>query len=157
VQSSLGYWVEWASQFAWVDFRPEDPYRIEYESALKFTNSIAYDLDRPIPHGFIESLNHALDRAVHRTLNLNRTSDEAFSNYVTRIIEHTLAPILLRDLTLDRNHVIASVLSSTLNMAFTIEHVFVFDLYVDLLTLQQRIAGRSPAFEGIRLVKERIK
>jgi hypothetical protein len=28
---------------------------------------------------------------------------------------------------------------------------------IDLFTLQERIAGRSPAFEGIRLVKERIK
>ena len=31
------------------------------------------------------------------------------------------------------------------------------DLYIDTFTLQERIAGRSPAFEGIRLVKERIK
>lgn len=30
------------------------------------------------------------------------------------------------------------------------------DLYLDLFKLQERIAGRSPAFEGIRLVKERI-
>jgi hypothetical protein len=30
------------------------------------------------------------------------------------------------------------------------------DLFIDILTLQERIAGRSRAFEGIRLVKERI-
>jgi hypothetical protein len=29
------------------------------------------------------------------------------------------------------------------------------DLFIDIYTLQERIAGRSPAFEGIRLVKER--
>lgn len=33
----------------------------------------------------------------------------------------------------------------------------VYDLIFDVLALQERIAGRSPAFEGIRLVKERIK
>jgi hypothetical protein len=32
-----------------------------------------------------------------------------------------------------------------------------FDLYIDIFTLKERIAGRSPAFEGIRLVKERRK
>lgn len=30
-------------------------------------------------------------------------------------------------------------------------------LAVHLFTLQERIAGRSPAFEGIRIVKERVK
>ena len=34
---------------------------------------------------------------------------------------------------------------------------FIFELFMEVLTLQERIAGRSPAFEGIRLVKERIK
>ena len=29
--------------------------------------------------------------------------------------------------------------------------------YIDILTLKERIAGRSPAFEGIRLVKERVR
>ena len=28
-------------------------------------------------------------------------------------------------------------------------------IWINLITLQERIAGRSPAFEGIRLVKER--
>ncbi len=31
------------------------------------------------------------------------------------------------------------------------------DLYLEVFTLRERIAGRSPAFEGIRLVKERIR
>lgn len=31
------------------------------------------------------------------------------------------------------------------------------DAFIDLFTLQERIAGRSPAFEGIRLVKERTR
>jgi hypothetical protein len=31
------------------------------------------------------------------------------------------------------------------------------DVYTDIFTLHERIAGRSPAFESIRLVKERVK
>lgn len=30
-------------------------------------------------------------------------------------------------------------------------------IYFDILTLQERIVGRSPAFEGIRIVKERVR
>jgi hypothetical protein len=37
---------------------------------------------------------------------------------------------------------------------FTKENI---ELAIDILTLQERIAGRSPAFEGIRLIKERIR
>jgi hypothetical protein len=37
------------------------------------------------------------------------------------------------------------------------DRVPVLNLFLDLYTLRERIAGRSPAFEGIRLVKERIK
>jgi len=33
----------------------------------------------------------------------------------------------------------------------------ILDLMVDLIILEERIAGRSPAFEGIRLVKERMQ
>jgi hypothetical protein len=33
----------------------------------------------------------------------------------------------------------------------------ILEVYTDLYTIQERIAGRSPAFEGIRLVKERIR
>jgi len=31
------------------------------------------------------------------------------------------------------------------------------DLFIDIYTLQERIAGRSPVFEGIRIVKERVR
>jgi hypothetical protein len=34
---------------------------------------------------------------------------------------------------------------------------FYLELFFDIYTLQERIAGRSPAFEGIRIVKERVK
>ncbi|HLO18781.1 MAG TPA: hypothetical protein VK206_28375 [Anaerolineales bacterium] len=43
--------------------------------------------------------------------------------------------------------------------AYTPNEVFdnALDVFIDLFTLQERIAGRSPAFEGIRLVKELIR
>ncbi len=47
--------------------------------------------------------------------------------------------------------------ASDLALRHTLEFDGDVDVYLDLLTLQARIAGRSPAFEGIRLVKERIR
>jgi hypothetical protein len=32
-----------------------------------------------------------------------------------------------------------------------------FDIYFDIVILGERVAGRFPAFEGIRLVKERVR
>jgi hypothetical protein len=68
---------------------------------------------------------------------------------------------LVLDRTRDRNLVgaleIAYGLFQARNRAFPNARDFFTSLYIDLLTLQERIAGRSPAFEGIRLVKERIR
>jgi hypothetical protein len=44
-----------------------------------------------------------------------------------------------------------------LGLNLTIELDNLLGLIVDLITISERISGRSPAFEGIRLVKERIR
>lgn len=78
------------------------------------------------------------------------------------------------DFTRGRAHEFASILDDidfNFDLAFTRELIytrnldiaracdlaqsFKLDFYNNLYTLQERIAGRSPAFEGIRLVKER--
>ena len=66
--------------------------------------------------------------------------------------EHAKRPTSALNLTIGKAFEIANDRSVTLDFVDTY-----FGIYVDLLTLQERIAGRSPAFEGIRLVKERIR
>lgn len=61
-----------------------------------------------------------------------------------------------------RDNACENALKSCLQITFLLEHILrdlddILIIYIDLFTLQERIAGRSPAFEGIRLVKERIR
>jgi hypothetical protein len=62
---------------------------------------------------------------------------------VERELEH--ARTIVTDLGIYRNLDIDLTINLCLN------------LYIDIFTLRERIENRSPAFEGIRLVKERIK
>jgi hypothetical protein len=43
------------------------------------------------------------------------------------------------------------------NLTPSLLAVVSLDRYLDLLILRERIAGRLPAFEGIRVVKERVE
>lgn len=83
-----------------------------------------------------QSLDRDFDRAIDFARALERGSDR--SEAIEHALRHALVQALESSRSLDR-----SIMSDLL-------------IYVDLLTLQERIAGRSPAFEGIRVVKERI-
>lgn len=74
-------------------------------------------------------LSQALDRSPARNANLLKLLDNVLN--VTRVL----------------------VFNRRFNEIF--DHTF--NLFMDLFTLQERIIGRSPAFEGIRLVKERVR
>ena len=67
----------------------------------------------------------------------------------------SLALDRVRALALDRD--IARDIDRDIDRALAFERAFdlarSFDFFMDMFTLQERIAGRSPAFEGIRLVK----
>jgi hypothetical protein len=96
---------------------------------LDFAFDLASDVDR--------HLDRDLDRAIDLARALDRASDR--SNALEHALEHAL------NLALEHNR--------------SIDRTIVFDLviYIDLLSLQERMAGRSPAFEGIRTVKERVE
>jgi hypothetical protein len=73
--------------------------------------------------------------------------------YLSELYSHPL------DLDLDRD--LVSTLVHDLRYVFDIATKQLLErsltIYLDIYTLRERIAGRSPAFEGIRLVKERIR
>ena len=101
----------------------------EYAGALQLDHApaLAVNVD--------QTLDRDLDRALDLAQALDRVSDRS------RHLEHA------------RNH----ALMQALEHGRGIDRSIVIDLviYIDLLTLQERIAGRSPAFEGIRIVEER--
>ncbi len=83
------------------------------------------------------------------------------------VIDHNIDCNLVRRHTLSlahdlkNAHDLAHVLALTIgrSIARDIDRIFndTLDLFVDVFTIQERIIARSPAFEGIRLVKERIR
>jgi hypothetical protein len=131
-QSPLGYWTIGPDndvQFAWVGDKPVNPRNL----TSGFARERAYE----------NAIDSALASARDRALNL----DEVYYNILNIVNDRALA----RDINLARQR----------SIRFTFEGVLDFtrfmdiNLYFDIYTLQERIAGRSPAFEGIRLAKER--
>ena len=100
------------------------------------------DIADPRPIEFVESINAYL--ALNR--NINQSIASNIEKKLKRCFE--LARKLAFDLTFDLG---------SQKIIFNRDDDRILDIFIDLYTLQERIAGRSPAFEGIRLVKERIK
>ena len=85
------------------------------------------------------TVDQTVDRDLDRALDLSAALDRASSERI-RALEHARLHALMQALEYGR----------------PIDRSIVIDLviYIDLLTLQERIAGRSPAFEGVRVVQE---
>ena len=129
----------------------------------------------------LSKIARSLDRILKQTIDIDPSSDgivdKAFTRAESMSLEHAFkqscnSPI---DLDSDRSHIPSIDLENVPRFSFlqflesVLRHYrdtsFNFDdamdlfhrVFIDLFTLQERIAGRSPAFEGIRLVKERTR
>jgi hypothetical protein len=165
-QVPLGYWVKSANngpQFVWIDPIPTNARRIDKSSIPPYsTLDMPYDL----PVTFMDGINSALASALIRPLDLVLAC--AFRAGWAQSVDLVLNTILDRAPNIGEDFDHASSKSGYLeeagDLAFYVEAQQMgsgfrseLDLYFDIFTLHERIAGRSPAFEGIRLVKERIK
>jgi len=110
--------------------------------ALNRILSRADDLDRQL----IRALNHDLNRAPDQTRSGIHSLDLA------RQRAHDL--MSARDVVRVRCVGNPSAQGIIVDINRTLD--IVLYIYIDILTLRERIAGRSPAFEGIRIVKERM-
>ncbi len=90
---------------------------------------------------FARNIEHErdLDRCLVRVINLAHELDRDFD----KIFRHVLRFNGRRAFSRERDLDLAIQLARAL------------DIYINIIAIQERIAGRSPAFEGIRLVKER--
>jgi hypothetical protein len=139
-QPPIGFWIintDGNSEFAWVGNIPVNARNLAIKTVIDTGKGSEFFQNQP------------LDLNSHRTI-----SDRLG-------IEREPAINLVLDRTRNRNLVSALEIAYGLfqgrNRAFPKARDFFTSLYIDLLTLQERIAGHSPAFEGIRLVKERIR
>jgi hypothetical protein len=177
IQSPLGYWItgeNYRLQFRWIEPVPTNPRGINPVTHIKFDLARLKDIEHAREFTllidrddeFIVDLYDVLerelnmDRMVNRIENL-RLNDYRFSSRWFTQISDRLSYRLFDDWS---NIVLPDILDFVIGnsgtISFTPRPLDVFpylDLYIDFLTLYERIAGRSPAFEGIRLVKERVK
>ena len=156
-------------------------HNLNLNSTLSFDHEVGRYINRTVDHtlarGIVLDSNSAFDHALNRvrafdhdlTIPINRAHN------LTNDIDHYLARNrgighfsdlgsildISRDLVRDLPYFLTRKLinPSNLSRTFALDIAYIIpsirDLYLDLYTLQERIAGRSPAFEGLRLVKER--
>ncbi len=146
----LGYWIaekksrqrfSWRRQrFAWVNGDPNNPRSIAIPRTFSFNGERWID--------------HVLARARELDLDIINEFD----------LRLDFSPALNRDLRLAHDTSLATAISQINLLLSKLDEddynetlSYYVDMYIDIYTLQERIAGRSPAFEGIRLVKERIR
>ena len=169
VQGLLGCWIVGPSkdvQFSWIGDVPVNPRSIRFESNLdvnlatkrKIAQAIsrasALDLEQNV------KLSYSLDDYFGFNKNFynygapvpSEFRDQALFPFVSKITNRRYSPH-----TYDLNRAVHNALNFAREPARNSIITMGIDVYIDLFTLQERIAGRSPAFEGIRLVKERIR
>lgn len=115
--------------------------------------ALALTLDRTLVH--VHNSVPDLARAIERTLDYD----------LYRTLHHTLnRSIANRDALAPRRNdlrlvflLIAGLLTEFNEKKYEQEITHALALYVDFVVLEERISGRLPAYEGIRIVKERVK
>jgi hypothetical protein len=127
----LGYWIGERYKFAWVKPILEDIRRFvaAIDRDLAWVRAIAIDYEHA----------NAID------LDLDRDHDRDHAG----ALNDALVPA--------RNRALAVAGNRHRNPDRNIDPNRAFDIYIDIFLLRERIGGHFPAFEGIRLVKERLE
>ena len=137
----VGYWLNRNNEFLWVDTIPEDA------RVLVITNNITLSAYQNSIHG---AGSRALDITGYEAFHIvNRDGNRDISHSLYLAREWLTSRKGVRAHYGNFPHWLIVGLDREINRAL--------EIYIDIFTLQERIAGRSPAFEGIRLVKERIR
>lgn len=143
--SLLGYWLNEAGQFAWIGPVPINARQLDHSPNL--VDDIDFDIDRAIDQATNRARNLALD------LDLDRNIDRDFN--LDLEIESAVSRKIVSHRNIQQGGICALIFyrARTHKRGFNLARAL--DIYIDLFTLDRRIGGGSPAFEGIRLVKYR--
>lgn len=148
----LGYWAIGANgehQFAWIGEIPIDPRAIDLSDYARHTlNDMVESYHNLHPHFPRARLTLVFQQALTRAH--IRGLDDFFSRYISRDLGRTQTDRFALVTGIDYIYMLTLAISG-------VDHDHILDGIIDQITLQERIARQSPAFEGIRLVKERLK
>ena len=142
----IGYWII-DRKFDWIGPIPNNqPIVDSVINAPEITLKGGIDIERAILNDIVFDIRQARDR--NRAKELFAIRD--------RIGDRAI------DLSTKRNRVILGAVNRTRIRFMNEANILstgsrAFDVYLTFLILHERIAGTSPAFEGIRLVRERVK
>jgi hypothetical protein len=148
---------------------------LDLDRKLALTSAFGRDRPRTRARARTSALNRALKRALNRAFDraraLGRTRARALGRARAHALERARNPKGVNAFDYSASRFADRFLDRVSALDFT--HLYAtawdlareagrrpdrdLDLYVEIFTLQERIAGRSPAFEGIRLIKERVK
>ena len=154
----IGYWIidsDQQPEFAWNDPNPVDARaidRIVYGESHNHFNQISLNFRSTLARCCTKPLDMQLTY-----VNISKQKHE-YLEYNYKILSNSLARLLRRQLGVYQDIPLARDPIRNVALIDAQEQATFLDLatLIDILTLRERIAGRSPAFEGIRLVKERI-
>jgi hypothetical protein len=142
-----GYWLAGKFQFAWIGSTPNN--------ARSYSRGLGRALGYPFNIAIDQCRNLALDIDINRDL----IHSSELNTLVEQVFNRSAEDFSLRAHNLDTILLFSRRLATSKIETFGTNNQVdpLLRLYADLLTLRDRLGGRHPAFEGIRLVKERIK
>lgn len=159
----LGYWATENSEpkFIWLDNPPKNPRNLSSELLRKIDNlddeHIYNAYGEAVTILTVQDRKASITKRIEEPLNLDIYSSEGVD------IEFLLRRKVLINRAIEEPLNLDIIPSKSVDIEFLLDDirrtervVYSARFLVDLITLQERIAGRSPAFEGICLVKERV-
>jgi hypothetical protein len=144
-QTPLGYWANDGNlwDFIWINGGPMRvrDLDLKVEDILDNSNDEYYD-----------DIFNAIDRYQDEPLLLGKLNDEYMNSEILNVLNRNLS----RDLAFSINYFKNFVNTFQKGSPEGYREIAA-EMFIDIFTILERIAGRSPAFEAIRLVKERVK
>lgn len=127
------------------------------KSAVELHSTLNFAPDSDLNRIFIDHLSPACIHACELNVKLNREVPCVFPQILSVAGDLAIELAYARELAEKSDLFLALSFRRTRQINIERYYHTAIDLFIDLLTLRERIARRSPAFEGIRLVKERIR
>ncbi|HLO18782.1 MAG TPA: hypothetical protein VK206_28380 [Anaerolineales bacterium] len=166
-QGEFGYWIMNMKNeygFAWIGPHPQDARQISYSRVEGYALRSAHSLhDRYLSSAEYDNIRRKLERDIERAYKraYTRALNLDFHDASTRALD--LNNVIIRtdnrykEDYLDLHFNFKSHIQSTLDHAVYAHDDQSFDMFLDIFTLGERIMELAFPFEGIRLVKERIR
>jgi len=153
----FAYWINGKRGYAWVTSAQINPRMLTISNVNSLCRSldigdIAKELEMEINHALQQTTCLDVSKSLSFVKNIVKRGEISIDKEIKRFLNRK---------NIRYGNVFPDILERAFSVTFDLRDDVVFqsalDMCLDIITLQNRRIGRSPAFEGIRLVKERIR